>query len=144
MTSNRLLPGLAGRSGAATILGALLLVGCQSGPASAPADIETRFAPRILDNDTKLFTFTAILPKRSPGPSLSDIGRQNEPALDRWVQALFAENAYCRDGYLTLDHYRTARQAVLRGECREAATAADRRRFASGARQAVPVHDGRR
>jgi hypothetical protein len=45
------------------------------------------------------------------------------------VSHLLLENGFCQQGFVTLDHYQVRGRAVLRGECREAATAQDRERF---------------
>ena len=47
------------------------------------------------------------------------------------LEALLELNRYCRDGYVTLEQYRMGMQQVIRGECRDDATEADRQRFSS-------------
>lgn len=116
---------------AVVMTAALLLAGCgsnRSEPQAKPAELAARFEPRILDDGTKLFTYSVQLPR----PGSSQLTRSRRPAeapVDHWVSHLLLENGFCQQGFVTLDHYQVRGRAVLRGECREAATAQDRERF---------------
>src|SRR5690606_20680893 len=127
--------------------GALLLAACagHSGPREVPPAAE--FSARILADDTKLFTLRLPL---GPAPGerregavrrsgedcfRCEAGQRPLPAKPRTIDmkgiatAILAENHYCRDGFIVLEQFAQDRTQVLRGECRDGASAADRARY---------------
>ncbi|MEH6557382.1 MAG: hypothetical protein V7459_05790 [Oceanicoccus sp.] len=64
-----------------------------------------------------------------PPPTKDRKGGGREGDLEQRVDSLLAENLYCRDGYVILDKYAGGGGVSLRGECKDAATPADRNRF---------------
>lgn len=111
---------------AALLVATAALAGCgsqSSEPQPKPAQLDARFEPRILVDGTKLFTYSVQLPRRTPQAGRNR--RPDEAPIHQWANHLLLQNGYCRDGFVTLDHYQAGHRAVLRGECREAATAAD-------------------
>ena len=125
----------------AWLLGALLgAAGCaqhQPGPGDIVPGSE--FNANILENGTKLFVFS--VPMARPGRG-GDVRREmdDEEQMQRArreashpgpqaLQAMLAQNGYCRDGYLVLEQYEQQRRYVTRGECRDDATGQDRERF---------------
>lgn len=106
----------------------LTVAGCSGGPAQRE-QLPARFEPSILANGTKLFTYTVDLP---PQPSASldrPTGGARPIRIDNLLEAALAENNYCREGWLVIDRYQTLRLARARGECKEAASAADLERY---------------
>lgn len=107
-----------------------------------PGDIVpgSEFNANILDDGTKLFVFS--VPMARPGKG-GDIRREmddDEAQMQRArrevsrpgpqaMQAMLAQNGYCREGYLVLEQYEHQRRYVTRGECRDGATEQDRERF---------------
>jgi hypothetical protein len=110
----------------------LLLAGCGGAP-HQPDRIPGKFDTEILDNGTKLFTYTLGTPspdRRANSGIMPPPGtRIDLPDPHKPLRLLLERNRYCRDGYLTLDQYRMGMQQVIRGECRDAATVEDRQRF---------------
>lgn len=111
---------------------ALLLAGCGSAP-KKPEEIPGTFRTDILANGTKLFTYTLGTPapdRRANSGTMPPPGtRIDLPDPHKPLRALLEQNRYCRDGYLTLQQSRMGMQQVVRGECRDDATAEDRERF---------------
>lgn len=111
-----------------------LLVACGSSPRQGDK-IPGTFRPDILANGTKLFTYTLGTPapdRRANSGTMPPPGtRIDLPDPHKPLRALLEQNRYCRDGYLTLQQSRMGMQQVIRGECRDAATAEDMQRFSS-------------
>lgn len=109
----------------------LVMVGCGNNM-SKMQSVDEIFETEILDNDTKFFTFRLIR-RALPSPGVMPAGRPRDDLtmayLEARLEANLAENGYCRDGYLELDSSLAISQTFIRGECREAATQADRQRF---------------
>lgn len=109
----------------------LVMVGCGNNM-SKMQGVDEIFETEILDNDTKFFTFRLIR-RTPPSPGVMSAGRPGDDLtmayLEARLEANLAENGYCRDGYLELDSSLAISQTFIRGECREAATEADRQRF---------------
>lgn len=90
--------------------------------------VDEIFETDILDNDTKFFTFRLI--RRTPlSPGVRPDEDLSMAYLKSRLAANLAENGYCREGYLELDASLAVSQTYLRGECREAATTADREKY---------------
>jgi hypothetical protein len=113
----------------------LLLTACGGGGQRPDEPAPGRFSAELLNNGTKLFTYTL---EREPPPRT--VQRRGEPPPrerrlpdpHKGLQAMLLQNGYCREGYVTLEQYTLARQQLIRGECRDSASAADRARFGSG------------
>jgi hypothetical protein len=128
-----------GRS--AWLLGILLAAGCAHQP--GPTDITpgSEFNANILEDGTKLFVFSVPLAhpgKGGGGDIRREMGDDEDMSRARRevshpgpqaVQAMLAQNSYCREGYLVLEQYEQQRRYVTRGECRDGATEQDRERF---------------
>ena len=129
---------------AVTLSAVTLLAACSQAPTADDIPPSARFTTRILDNGTKLFVYS------QGGRQQGSLGREGElpdarrdmprdeerrkrvvaPDLDKGVTAMLTQNQYCRDGYVVLERYEQHGAFVMRGECRDAATAADRQQFA--------------
>ncbi len=135
----------------ATVLLVLLTVfavtGCSS---SAPKNrgFNESFTTRITGNGTKLFEYRLEIPEREIRPqshissntAINAEGPEGRAKrmrrrLESQLNSLLEENRYCREGFLEIDRsiYGGGRtmlgEGLIRGECREGATAEDRRRF---------------
>ena len=105
-------------SGPAIIAAAVLCLSACA--ATKPADsFKDEFSTEITGDGTKFFTY------------VRNFQRGTEPGktLRKAVQARLDTTTYCRDGYLTLEHYQANGIARIRGECREGATDNDREQF---------------
>ncbi len=126
------------RSPIAALALALLLTGCSSSP-EKPEKIPGSFRTEILPNNTKLFTYTLGIPapdRRANGGDMPPPGtKMRLPDPHKPLEAMLEQNRYCRDGYVTLERYRMGMQQVVRGECRDDATAEDRERFSGQAQR---------
>jgi hypothetical protein len=125
---------------------ALVLLGaCSHTP--GPGDIPpgANFTTHILADSTKLFVYSTPQrggrehrsmrgggAEREGGDMEQQRPRDNRRASQNGLQAMLTENNYCREGYVVLEQYETRNQYVIRGECRDAATADDRARFDHG------------
>lgn len=117
-----------------------LLSACAHTP--RPSDIPpgSMFSTKILTNDTKLFTYALRL-KRGPADAPDVVGETPErgggagrsaqlaQVAQRAINAQLAQNQYCRDGYVVLEQFEEQQKYIVRGECRDAATSADRELF---------------
>lgn len=99
------------------MLAALYLSAC-TGTRPA-ASFNDEFTTEITGDGTKFFTF------------VRSSARDTEPdkTLRKAVQKRLDTSAYCREGYLTLEHYHANGIARIRGECREGANDRDREQF---------------
>lgn len=116
----------------------LLATGCAHSPGPADVMPGSDFVANILDDGTKLFMFS--VPMRRPGGGdvrdmdAGDGGQHARreaprPPGPQALQAMLAQNGYCREGYVVLEQYEHQHRYVTRGECRDGATDADRERF---------------
>jgi hypothetical protein len=123
-------------------LAALLISACghTPGPKDIPPDVD--FATTILDDDTKLFTYSVRINRGGPDglgsqrpPGRGEGGEQKQQrrpsarASQKGVEAMLMQNGYCRDGYVVLEQYEERTKYIVRGECRDAANDQDRARF---------------
>jgi hypothetical protein len=129
-----------------TLTIAALLTACGHTPSANDIPQGANFSANILDNGTKLFTFSTRLPRTArdgdsvreesasrrgadqPEPRLrmqADLAQANKKA----VQAMLQENGYCREGYVLLEMYEDRLDYVIRGECRDAANDSDRAKY---------------
>jgi hypothetical protein len=127
---------------AAGIAALNLLAACSQMPGARNVPPGASFTADILADDTKLFTFSVRLPKPSLDRERGFRGEEDPQAdgrrrapIDyaegskRALQAMIEENRYCREGYVLHELYEDRLDYVIRGECRDAATEADRARF---------------
>lgn len=120
----------------------LLAAACSQAPAARDVPPGASFAANILDDGTKLFTFSVHLPRPPLETARSLQAQEQEQAEGRRrmradpaegakkaLQAMIQENGYCREGYVLHELYEDRTDYVIRGECRDAATDADRARY---------------
>lgn len=131
----------------AAIVFSLFGAGCGNNLGKLPG-VEEIFETEILENNTKLFTFSlaeshtntaasAVFDETGTQARHDSIARSGrDPRFNVTIQYLrarvemkLAENGYCREGYLELDAALAITQTFIRGECREAATERDIQRF---------------
>lgn len=109
---------------------AVLLVSCATpDPLSVLPAAREQLEVRFSGDDSKFFEFTREYVPRQ----LDDERRPLSPdVLSRRVQEVLEQSGYCREGFFELYRQPIRRGLTLRGECREAASAEDRERFADG------------
>ncbi len=121
----------------ATRLALAALVAASGGCATPGADTESfRFATMITDSNLKLFQLSYPRPS-GPEPLLRSRPNRperrapelNEQTLRNILDQRMESSEYCRSGYLLLGRHSGPTTQMIRGECREAATDDDRRRF---------------
>lgn len=137
---------------ARTVTGAVAVIAiaaCSSAELK-PTETET-FAPKIFADGTKTFTYTLEDHGRPETRTyiqlqdqrLEDIQNQGETpeppeeqrrARAEWrfyrlLEVKLEQTAFCRKGYIELEADIGIDKSMLRGECREAATAEDREHF---------------
>ncbi|MFT3929500.1 MAG: hypothetical protein QM709_04290 [Spongiibacteraceae bacterium] len=122
------------------------LAACSHTPSASDIPPNVSFVTKILGDDTKLFTYTVHRGRGGPGgdedmPEMQDMpsrgGMRGGPGRDepsskvmvRGAEAMLLQNHYCRDGFMVLEQYEQHRNYIIRGECRDAATSADREKF---------------
>ncbi len=121
---------------------ALWLSACAHTPSVDDIPPGATFTTKILPDDTKLFVYSQRFARRganggeaddglSEAPERGGSGRSAEMAKIslRGVEAMLAQNRYCRDGYMVLEQYDQHGSYFIRGECRDAANAGDRSKF---------------
>jgi len=121
---------------------ALWLSACSHTPSADDIPPGATFTTKILADDTKLFVYSQRFARRGAGggegddglseaPDRGGSGRSEQMAKTslRGMQAMLAQNHYCRDGYVVLEQYDEHGSYFIRGECRDAANAAERSKF---------------
>lgn len=126
------------------ILGLLLLLpvlGCSSGSAWQAPPAHESLIPEIHDDGTKFFVFQRdyLRAEREPGflPAAAGVPQQRrdngirmgEFEVEQRLTLIMQTTGYCRDGFFELYREQTFQSFSVRGECREAATDADRENF---------------
>lgn len=113
-----------------------LLAACAHAPDSGDVPPGASFEANILTDGTKLFVYAVRRGGAGDRESAGDGGPRPQQAstrgaqnMKRGLEGMLAQNHYCRDGYLVLEQYDDRTGSVIRGECREAATAHDRELF---------------
>ena len=106
------------------------------------------FVTNIKSSGTKLFNYsiTKKMPSKGQGKGMGkgggrggkhggnksggapDMSRMKEKMYDK-LNAKLAYTGYCREGYMESDSYFERGLSVIRGECNESATTADRKKF---------------
>ena len=120
----------------------LWLSACSHTPGAGDIPPGATFTTKILADDTKLFVYSQRFARRGSGsdegekdfdaaPDRGGSGRSEQMAKValRGMQAMLAQNHYCRDGYVVLEQYDQHGSYFIRGECRDAATSAERAKF---------------
>jgi hypothetical protein len=110
------------------ILFAIILLNACASPGPAIA-FEDSFTTEISADSTKFFTYTRQFDKNSKSKNPRRDDKDRDTALQQSVQAKLDSSGYCRDGYLTLEHYEANGIARIRGECRDGANENDRTVF---------------
>lgn len=121
---------------------ALWLSACSHTPSAADIPPGATFTTKILADDTKLFVYSQRFARRGPNGGEGDDGLNEAPERGgsgrsaemakislRGVEAMLAQNHYCRDGYVVLEQYDQHGSYFIRGECRDAVNAAERSKF---------------
>lgn len=121
------------------------LVACSHAPSAGDIPSGVDFATKILADDTKLFTYSQRFMRGESGASGdADYTTIDNPKMMRerdgmraaltkssrkGLEVTLTQNHYCRDGYMVLEQYEQHGSYIIRGECRDAATSADREKF---------------
>ena len=137
--------------GAASAALMLTLPGCSSGGRHFDG-WEEALEIDVRANDSKLFIYRLASPHG--GRPLVEVYRstraqdrtpRHEPMDARALEGLrkdadtaVSATGYCREGFLMLDYRLSHVESWLRGECREGATEADRKRFADKTQLVIP------
>ena len=132
---------------------ALWLCACSHAPSADDIPADATFTTKILANDTKLFVYKQGGQRggggapdgggQGPGGGAGEApdrggfgggagpgrGQQSGQAAMRGVQAMLARNHYCREGFVVIEQYEEHGSYTIRGECRDAATSAEREIF---------------
>ena len=126
----------------------LVLEACSHTPSAGDIPPGAEFTTKILADDTKLFTYSVRVLRAGSNSDSDDIGGDmpsrgssgfaqsssrrgpSEQSMLRGVEAMLAQNHYCREGFVVLEQYDEHGKYIVRGECRDAATGAERERFA--------------
>lgn len=122
----------------------LWLTGCSHAPSPSDVPPGADFATKILADDTKLFTYSQRFMRGDSAMSGEADATIDNPKMMRerdsmrvaitkasrkGLEAMLAQNNYCRGGYMVLEQYEQHGSYIIRGECRESATIADREKF---------------
>ncbi|GLP95365.1 hypothetical protein [Paraferrimonas sedimenticola] len=122
----------------ASVVAAVGLSACSSQRSKPAIDtpFESRFSTKVLNNDAKLFTYsmemfkpTRRITSREEYMRYRPSTESVEALLDQKVTNILNFNRYCREGFTELDRLVLSDYAMVRGECNEAATEEDRKRF---------------
>jgi hypothetical protein len=122
---------------------ALFLAACSHTPGVGGIPPGATFKTNILADDTKLFMYSQRFAQdeRSDVDSRDGVRSRNQGSGSvsrsaqyaqvslRGVKAVLAQNHYCRDDYVVLEQYEEHGSYIIRGECRDAATSAERGKF---------------
>ncbi|HEY3700210.1 MAG TPA: hypothetical protein VGK97_12800 [Spongiibacteraceae bacterium] len=133
------------RSSGVSIAVLFYLAACSHTPTADDIPPDATFTTSILADNTKLFVYSQRFARggapredyASPADRENtvrqrDAERTRAPlAAKNGVQAMLAQNHYCRAGYMVLEQYDQHGSYVIRGECRDEATAEDRNKFSS-------------
>ena len=107
----------------------LVLTGCAApDPLSVLPRARETLVSEYSDNGSKFFEF-----RRS---HLARADRRQQPlpedVITRRIETVMEESGYCREGFFELYRQPVGNGLVVRGECREAASPADRQRYPDG------------
>lgn len=125
----------------------LWMSACSHTPTASDIPPGAKFTTKILADDTKLFVYSQRFGRRGAnggdgedgmgeahgrGEGIGSGGPSRAQAAQialRGVEAMLAQNHYCRDRYVVLEQYDEHGSYIIRGECRDAADSADREKF---------------
>lgn len=136
------------------LLAMLVLAACSSsGRSYTSSNMVETLETEILPNTSKMFVYRLRWPEdqipshiriaktsRSVRPydqSGVEINRNSYNRLQENTAYVVAHLGYCREGFLELDSSLSRYHLWLKGECKEAASAADQTKF--GARKTIPI-----
>ncbi len=123
---------------------ALIMTACSHAPSADDIPPGADFAAKILADDIKLFTYTQPFMRGGAAPEANDFQTIDNPKMmrerenmraaiaksaRRGLEAMLAQNNYCRAGYMVLEQYEQHGSYIIRGECRDGATNVDREKF---------------
>ena len=130
------------------MLTALLLIGCSSnnGRSYVETEMTETLEVEILPNTSKMFTYRLRWPEElipshiniarrgsDPGREFAqggvDLGRNTYDRLLTNTAYVIEQAGYCRDGFFELDRSISRYHLWVRGECKEAATGGDQKKF---------------
>ncbi len=120
-----------------------LLTACSSAPSTQ--GVQESFVTHIYPNDSKTFRYNfsrgdktrPLIPYDQTGGftdgrnvyTAAELRNKNERYLKGGIERTLAETNYCREGYFILDSLISYSGGSLRGECKEAASEADKAAF---------------
>jgi hypothetical protein len=138
------------------VLGALVVSCASKGRNYVSSNMDETLEIEILPNDSKMFVYRLSVPENKvPGTvriaRAGGEGRDGEHggvSIGRGTQDLVHQNAgfvvekmgYCKEGFLEIDSSASRFNLWLKGECKDGATADDRKQF--GIKQTLPVKLG--
>lgn len=115
---------------------AVFVTACGGGLNWQAPPAKEQLIPEITGDGTKFFTFQRdYLNTQQSGPPGAgrDAGRRDvmtgEFEVTERVQAILDQTGYCREGFFERHREQTFRRFLIKGECREAASASDRQLF---------------
>ena len=121
------------------VLPTLWLGACSHAPSARDIAPGAGFTTKILPDSTKLFTYSQRFMRG--GGDVSTIDRPQAmrerdgmretmtKVAQKGLEAMLAQNGYCRASYMVLEQYEEHGSYIIRGECRDSATDSDRERF---------------
>ena len=136
----------------------LLIAACTStGRSYVESSMQETLDVEILPNTSKMFVYRLRWPQDEQGNNVHiarnssfggggeggggrggvDINRSSEQRLRENAGYVVQNMGYCREGFLVIDSSMSRFHLWLKGECKEGATAEDRKKF--GEKQTLPV-----
>ncbi|MBU2099103.1 MAG: hypothetical protein KKD00_10095 [Gammaproteobacteria bacterium] len=124
------------------------VLACSSGPAWQAPPARESLVPEIHADGTKFFVFQRDYLRAEREPGFQPAGpagpeqrtvtgvRVGEFEVEERLTVIMQTTGYCRSGFFELYREQTFQSFSVRGECREAATEADREQF----RQAIALN----
>ncbi len=129
----------------ALLVATVALSACAGSPSVDDLPPGANFAAKILADDTKLFLYSQrFMRPRDAAAEMDYATLENQRAArerdnfrtaapkiaKKGLDAMLAQNRYCRAGYVVLEQYEERGAYIIRGECRDSATSDERARFA--------------
>ena len=121
----------------------MLFAACSSTP--NPQGMQESFSTQIYPNDSKVFRYEftrgsktqPLIPYDQSGGftdgrkvyTAAELRNKNARALQSGAERKVQESGYCREGFFVLDSLISYSGGSLRGECKEAASEADKSRY---------------